>query len=163
MLTSAVAASRLTLRNSFPTLGLRPRLPADVASRLCEKRNFKKRERGTLALQVLFALLLTMQRLTADQEPGWQLLDGVPRWRFLKLRCFLPPLPRNIDVKQASMEEKLERQCFGGEGWGEGASLASGFPLTLTLLWAPVCQGVNVKIFGFCFRRLRLRYSGVVG
>ena len=44
--------------------------------------NSPKRERGTLALQVLFALLLTMQRLTADQEPGWQLLDGVPRWRF---------------------------------------------------------------------------------
>ena len=48
-----------------------------------------------------------------------------PRLRVLKLRSFLPPLPRNIDVKQATIKKCPERQCFGGEGRGEGRSRGS--------------------------------------
>ena len=52
---------------------------------------------------------------------------------FFDVTRFSPPLPRSIDAKRASTKRRLERQCFGGEGRGEGAALADGFPLTLSL------------------------------
>ena len=50
-----------------------------------------------------------------------------------EVALFLPPLPRNIDVKQLAICNRSERQCFGGEGRGEGASVGHQFPLTLSL------------------------------
>ena len=63
---------------------------------------------------------LVKQPARAVDGRSVSMVSAATRSASFDVALFLPPLPRNIDVKQLAIRNRSERQCFGGEGRGEG-------------------------------------------